>query len=295
MRILVIANHFLVCSARYLTDALVRQGHEVRHIGGKQESRIWGLELPERYTWFPDQYDNLGVSWVPDLVVVSDSDPDMLNVPKELPVNAPVVVFGVDSHVRDYRKDYISHYFLSHYNVSIMQWDDSIMTYTPCAYDPTLHTPSPIPFEAREYDVAMIGVMYPQRAQLVESLRKAGLSVLAGTGLVYDQYVAAYHNARISLCVSACGDVAQRVFETAAMGCVVMSDNCADFPLLQPSGVWIYDPTTLVDEAKAILAQPRAALVNIEAAQAWVRPHTWDARAQLLVETLAEKNLFATF
>jgi len=286
LRILIHAVHYPICSARYAAAAFTRLGHDVRHVGldtGGSGRNIWGLALPEKYIWSQNPPED---GWTPDLCILMDTAyqwhyPD---------ANVPTIVWSVDNHVRHLRQPGISQYFLAHFHgptQPVLHTDES---WLPCAYDPVWHVPSPIPFEAREYDIAMIGVMYPQRVQLVESLRSAGLKVMAGTGLVYDQYVAAYHNARISLCVSAAGDVAQRVFETAAMGCVVMSDNCADFPLLQPSGIWIYDPATLVDEAQSILAQPRAAIANIQAAQNWVRPHTWDARAQLLLDTMAERE-----
>ncbi len=281
MRILIHAIHYPLCSARYAADAFTRLGHDVRHVGLETGRDIWGLALPEKYVWLQNLPED---GWIPDLCILMDTayqwhypDPSV-----------PTIVWTVDNHVRNVRQPGIAQYFLAHSHGPAQPVIYSDEAWLPCAYDPTLHTPSSIPFSAREYDIAMIGVMYPQREKLVESLRKAGLKVLAGTGLVYDQYVAAYHNARISLCVSACGDVAQRVFETAAMGCVVMSDNCADFSMLQPSGIWIYDPATIVDEAQAILSQPRAALVNIEAAQSWVRPHTWDSRATMLLETVGE-------
>lgn len=288
LRILIHAIHYPVCSARYAADAFTRIGHDVRHIGLETGRDIWGLALPEKYVWNQRPPED---GWTPDLCILMDTayqwhhpNPDV-----------PTVVWTVDNHVRNLRQPGIAHYFLAHFYGPAHPVTQPDETWLPCAYDPTLHTPSPIPFEAREYDVAIVGVMYPQRAQLVEALRRAGLNVLAGTGLVYDQYVAAYHNARVSLCVSAAGDVAQRVFESAAMGCVVMSDDCADFPLLEPCGIWIYDPATIVDEAKAILAQPRAAIANIELAKSWVQPHTWDARARLLLETVEREKLADSF
>src|SRR6185295_11323625 len=52
--------------------------------------------------------------------------------------------------------------------------------------------------------------------------------VFAATGLVYDEYRDAYQNARIALCSSVAGDLAQRVFEGAGMGCLVFTDLLAD-------------------------------------------------------------------
>lgn len=310
MNILIVASHYAVCSARYAADAFTRRGHTVRHIGPEMGRTIWGLTLPERYVWTPDDIgipSALKADWA-NLVIVMDSDPAVLDWVKEWHHSA-IIVWGVDNHVRDYRRAWFEHYFLAHRNVSVMEWlsptasltqyfqvhpekrpalfptevqEYTDMTHLPCAYDPTLHTPSPIPFEDREYDVCMIGVMYPHRWAIVQALRAAGFKVLAGTGLVYDSYVRAYQNSRISLCLSSNGDVAQRVFETAAMGCVVMSDDCPDFQLLKPKGFWLLDdtePETVVQAVKDVLHEPEHAQVMIERAQAWVQPHTWDNRA----------------
>jgi hypothetical protein len=280
MRLLIAAIHYPLCSARYAVDAFRRLGHDVRHVGPETGRHIWGLDLPEKYIW---QQHEPEAGWEPDLCILMDTAFQWHHP------TVPTVVWTVDNHVRNVRQPGISHYFLAHFHgpaQTVLRPDEA---WLPCAYDPTIHTPSPIPFEMREYDVAMIGVMYPHRVQLVDSLRCAGLKVLATTGLIFDQYATAYHNSRISLCVSASGDVAQRVFETAAMGCVVMTDTCADFALLRPRGLWIYNPATIADEARAILAQPRTAIANIHAAQTWVKSHTWDHRAQHLLETFAEQ------
>lgn len=311
MNILIVANHYAVCSARYAADAFKRLGHDVRHIGPEKGREIWGLALPAEYAWKAQAkpYD-----WTPDLSIVMDSDEALLNYADSEAnrAKAPVVVYGVDNHVRDYRRPCFNHYFLAHNKVSIMpmtfiyeqptamiennpysiadfiprnverSWE---VTHLPCAYDPQWFTPSAIPFAQREYDVCMIGVLYPQRVALVDALRKAGLKVLAGTGLVYEAYRDAHHNSRIALCSSVAGDVAQRVFESAAMGCAVLSDRCADFTLLRTKGVAIYnDVDNAVELAHKLLANKAAlAQANVEHSQAWAAPHTWDARAQVIV------------
>lgn len=278
MRILIVANHYPVCSARYMTAACARLGHDVRHVGAAMGRHIWGLELDARTVWQPDgDLDTRWRDWQPDLVVVMDSDPAILNT---VDFDAPTVVYGVDNHVRDYRRPQFDRYFLAHRGVSLMDWGGD-MQHLPCAYDPVTFTPSPLPFAERPYDVAMIGVMYPQRWALVDALKAAGLRVAIGTGLVYEQYARVYHQARVSLCASFCGDVAQRVFETAALGCVVLSDPCPDFALLQPRGVLVYRD---LDEAVALaqVALHEGAPLAVES-QAWVRGHTWDARAREIV------------
>ena len=309
MNILIVANHYAVCSARYASAAFERLGHTVKHVGPAMGRNIWGLTLPPEYVWEPTEgwsLDIMGSHYANlDLVVIMDSDPVLLD--KANTFAGPKIVWGVDNHVRDYRRDRIDHYFLAHRNVSVMSWDTRIanrpivggsiindgdvqpsdMTHVPCRYDPTLHTPSAIPFEEREYDVCMIGYMYPQRRQVVNALKDAGFKVLAGCGLVYEAYRDAYHNARISLCLSHNGDVAQRVLETARMGNVVMTDNCADYPILKPDGFWLLDdtqPETVVQAVKDVLHEPEHAQAMIERSKAWAEPYSWDNGARKVVE-----------
>lgn len=292
MNILIVANHYAVCSARYATAAFERLGHSVRHVGPARGGDIWGLTLPSEYEWEPQDEGPT----VQDVAIIMDSDPKVLDDAVTLAEYMPVIVWGVDNHVRDYRRGWFDHYFLAHRHVSVMVWYSDPndyearhkdMSWLPCCYDPTLHTPSPIPFEDREYDVCMIGVMYERRWALVKALKAAGLSVLAGCGLVYENYVAAYHNARIALNISVKGDVAQRLFETAAMGNVVMTDVCRDFPLLKPEGFWTLDtgtePEAVVQACKDILHEPEHAQNMVKLSQAWAKDHTWDSRAAQIV------------
>lgn len=276
MNILIVANHYPVASGRYAADALRRLGHNVTTIGPARGTHVWGLHLPSRYAWEPQR-----VPAQVDMTIVMDSDPALLDA-----IGAPAVVWGVDNHVRDYRRPVFGHYFLAHRNVSVTAWGADC-THLACAYDPAWFTPSPIPYNERAYDVAVLGVMYPQRWAAVERLRAAGLRVIAGAGLVYENYRDAHHNSRIALGLSAVGDVGQRVFEAAAMGCVVVSDRCADFEHLQPDGLWVIDDD-LVTDIQSILAAPETAQTMIERSMAWAKPHTWDARAQEVIAWISD-------
>lgn len=331
MKILIVANHWAVCSARYADEAFSRLGHDVRHIGPSKGRQIWGLEVPQKYVWTADgrstwneaEYSTLFGENMPDLVIVMDSDPSILDSQDAGRYHTPVVVWGVDNHVRDYRRPWFDHYFLAHRHQSLMKWDATYsdtagMTHLPCAYDPVRFTPSPIRWDEREYDVCMIGVMYPQRWELVKALRGAGLKVLAGTGLVYDAFRDAYHNSRISLCASVNGDLGQRVFETAAMGCAILTDPLKDLEAedtnaaLGLMGYMVYeDVESCVSAAKELLSNEPIAyqVYNVEqpvlalaggkgmgeygaaTMQAAVRDrHTWDARCKVVLDWYAKEH-----
>lgn len=310
MNILVICNHYAVASGRYIADAFRRLGHEVKHIGQPMGREIWGLTLPPGSEWTPDNETFLITQWRPDLIIVTDTDRTCLNqgVSASELSGAPLVCWTVDNHVRDVRTNGINHYFLAHRNVSVMDWIYDVqlksgagglygvvkgtdMTHLPCAYDPTQHTPSPIPYAERAYDVAILGYMYPQRLAAVKALQAAGLKVIWGCGLVGEAYRDAHHNSRIALSLSFNGDVGCRVFETAAMGCVVMSDACADFDILKPDGIWIIESgKPLAEQVQAILDQPAVAELSIAKSMAWVQSgNRWDDRAQVIVDWYQEQ------
>lgn len=280
MRVMIACIHWPVASGRYIRDAFKRLGCDVRTVGYSSGNVVWGIPVDERYVWQPDgDLTAYWPDWTPDLVVIADS---AWAYHSPMYPDVPHVVWGVDNHVRDYRQAGIERYFLAHRAASLMATDVDDVEWLPCAYDPQWFTPSPIPWEQRRYDVAMIGVMYQRRAELLNALAKAGLAVAAGTGLIYEQYRDVYWQSRISLCVSSAGDLAMRVFETAAMGCAVLSDPVADLAALDPRGIELFDD---VDEAvaKARLLVRDGERWAAEARQ-WVAPHTWDARAQGVID-----------
>lgn len=327
LRIIISCIHYPVSSGRYMANAFRRIGCEVRTLGDSTGAQIWGGTLDDKYIWRSDgDLTTRWHDWRPDLIVHMDS---AFAYHHSYYADVPHVVYGVDNHVRDYRQTGIERYFLAHKAVSVMAWSDfreeivdgelgasihphTDMEWLPCGYDPTYFTPSPIAWDEREYDVAMIGVMYPRRAELLNALSKAGLKVLGGTGWVYEQYATAYHSSRISLCVSANGDLAQRVFETAAMGCAILTDPIADLTnedtnkVLGLKGFAIYDDVeSAVSIAQELLddtpqehqpiAEGEKIVMQLAGAgmgkfgarmmqESVLGKHTWDARARRIVE-----------
>lgn len=286
MKILVACIHYPVASGRYITDAFKRLGHDVRHIGYQSTvAPYWGVEAYDRrgvVTWQEDglltaHWDN----WTPDLVIVADS---AWAYHHPVYQDVPHIVWGVDNHVRDYRQFGAAHYFLAHNAVSIQDMNRPDVTWLPCAAD-SAFVASPIPYDEREYDVALVGVAYAHRQQVVNALKQAGITVMATVGPVYDAYQDVYHNARIALSLSAHGDVGQRVFETARMGNLVVSDDCPDLASLKPQGiVTVKGDAELIDTIKDILAHPDKARKLIAKSLEWSDGHTWEARAQVVVD-----------
>jgi hypothetical protein len=284
MKILLCAEHYAVASGRYMVNALKRMGHDVRSVGPNRGAQIWGMTLDEQYVWLAELPEK---GWTPDLVIYADAHLDWRRFG-----SCPHVVYGVDNHVRDYAQYEADHFFLAHGHGARMGEDN--VTWLPCGYDPVLFTPSPLAWEQRFYDVAHIGVMYNARAELIYALSNRGWRLAYGTGAVYDQYAAIYQNARISLIKSAAGDVAQRVWETAAMGCLLVMDECADaeaLGLVNGENCLIYGTTEgAISGITNALQHPDDAQHIAAAGQAWAQPGTWDARLQVIIEWVMMKS-----
>lgn len=295
MNILVVANHFAVASGRYILEALSSLGHAVRSVGPAQGAAIWGGLVASDQVWVPSEIriTSQGIAigpdeWRPDAVIVADSDPQLLDWCQLLRRYGgpalPIVVWGVDNHVRSYRREWFDHYFLAHHQVSQMSWKDAgDMTWLPCAYDPVMCQPSTIAWQDRAFDVAMIGVLYPQRQAAVEALNQAGFKVIAGTGPIYERYAAIYQQTRLSLCFSAAGDAAIRLWETGAIGCGLISDRLGDSEALGIQGIAYFDsPDSLVATVRDALALPSMGVY----AQTWATPQTWASRAKVVLDWL---------
>lgn len=287
MKLLILAIHWPVASGRYIADALRRMGHDVRTAGPVPEppNAIWGGQVDERYIWTPALPEE---DWEPDAVILADSN---MGVDRATDTLCAWVVYGVDNHVRDYKQfDGIAdHLFLAHGHGARI--GESDVTWLPCGHDPAVFTPGPA-WGKRQYDAALLGVIYDTRAELLYALREGvpDARLAYGTGAVYDQYAAVYQDARISLVRSVAGDVAQRVWETAAMGCLLVMDECPDcaaLGLMDGENCLLYHDTAgAVEKVRWALANEKEATRIAKAGQKWATPGTWDTRMQVIVDWL---------
>lgn len=285
MRVLIFAAHYPVSAGRCMLDAFRRIGVDARSIGPAFGTRVWKIDLPAETAWTPaGSAEASWADWTPDLVLVMDLRAFHHPVYRDV----PHVVYAVDNHVRDFTQAGIAHYFLAHRHGPAMPVDGiPDRTWLPCGYDPTIFTPSAVPWQQRKFDVALIGNLYRQRQMVLEAIRTKieGVRVRAGVGAVYGAYRDIYHDARISLNVSARGDVAMRIFETAAMGCVVVSDPLDDLADLGADGVVACGSVDeMVEKVRELLADAAGSEELARRAAAWAKPHTWDARAAFIRE-----------
>lgn len=299
MRILLSCIHYPVAAGRFMFWALRGLGHEVLTVGPAVGPYLpWAGERNlEPYEWKPDvavSYDGSGAmrtttDWAiqklevkPDLIIQMDANFIMQGKPP-----CPNVLYAIDNHVGAYGayetfdRIFIAHSWGAMHYLPQSEW-------LPCAYDEKQHYDKGL---ARPGEVVIVGANYGPRFELVEFLRGRGVDVLATTGPIYEEYNALYNMAKIALVKSVKGDLAMRVFENMAQGCLVVADRAPDIAKAGfVDGVHYlgYDSPA---ECHAAISWARhnwgAAQAIIANAKQAVKPHTWEARARRILEAVA--------
>lgn len=278
MRILTVFPHHPVIYGRFITEALERLGHDVKHIGEAKHDNGWNKDSVNPDYLYPP--DDLPVGWSPDLVV--NMDEYVRPKPQRIRpfAKAPHVVYSASNNVCDLHTLTYNHTFIALYRGPALPYrNDGTLTWIGCGYDPTLHIPSPIPWEERAYDVCFIGSTYNQRAAALGRLRGAGVRVYQSMGEMYGEYVARYHDSRMALCCA--GDYPgpnMRTYEAPAMGCLpLLARDSYERRWRADDALGWYDD--IVETVNHYLAHPGEAKALVDRAMIWVKPHTWDARA----------------
>jgi hypothetical protein len=267
-------------------DAFERLGHDVRAAGDRDEikNRIWGMRVNARHIWNPKRLEE---GWFPDLVLVMDSFTMIKNR-----LSCATAVYGVDNHVSRYFYDdgiRYDHYFFAHHDGPAMPVSEIGAIWLPCAYDERFFCSTDRSIEERPFDFGFNGVLYHNRAQLIDDIRDSGHSVLSTTGLLYGEYNAVMGLCKVGLCLSVNGDLAIRVFENMASGCVVMTDATKDLERLgaRDGEEFIGFDGTIYDLIKKYDSMSESDLVRIQKnSERWVKNHTWTHRAQRILEVV---------
>lgn len=283
MKILLHFPHFPVSPGRFLASAFTRLGHDVRTIGQYYGDNTGWNETPckreyihvphgDKYYRFPD--------WSPELVVDCD---EYARPPKRRPQykRVPHVMYSASNNVCNILGPF-DHGFIALRKGPALPMDDSgRLTWVGCGYDPTLHTPSPIPWEEREYDVCFIGAAWNKRNYLLGLFKSAGLKVYRGMGEMFAEYVAAYHNSRFGLvCAGDYPGPNMRFFETPAMGCLPIIARSTWEQEIDIPALWYVNPDEAVVLVRQYLDSPGNAKALLDRAMAWVQPWTWERVAQ---------------
>jgi hypothetical protein len=155
--------------------------------------------------------------------------------------------------------------------------------YLPYAYDGTVHYPEN---REKKYDVCLVGLLYPQRAALINKLRADGLKVFYDIGLIFDEYRQVYNESRIALSWSTLQDLPARVWEGMAMGLPVVSNYVPDLDKFFVEGRDYLGFTTLEEAEQQILKLvefPHLQKLIGDQGLATVHPHTYDERVKFIL------------
>ncbi len=293
-RVLLSCLLYPVAVSRYLAWGFEAAGCEVITAGLSTGRFIpWGgqqgMNLPEEYVWTPDipldmrqqptVKDVLAQPVAHDIDLVVSCDPHFV-LQGESPV--PLVCFAVDNHVRDYDARSYDLIFGAH------SWarrsKESIFRWLPCAYAPRWHSDLGI---ERDVEVGFVGVLYDNRMKAAYTLLQNGISMILAMGPAYDESNQLYNRCQSALCISFCGDLACRVFENMAQGCLVlMEKNIIDAGLMELVDGEHYlgfsNDRELLDVVQKARSEAERERI-VKAAKKWVRPHTWEARANMIL------------
>lgn len=285
--------HYPMAIARYFESALRRRSDvELFTVGPYSGTWIpWagGMQLPAKYAKAPDlplpspqnnqlaplpiTYIESQLPWSPDLWLQIDAGWYL----RERPNHGKNVIVGTDPHVLNYdAQRWMSDEFYC-MQTPYMKGGDK---YLPYAFDPVWHSPEEQP---QNYDVALIGLHYPQRDQLVNTLRDRGVSVYYDLGPSFDEARALYNQAMIGLNWSSRQDLTARVFELLGMGRLAVVNRVPDLGNFFEDGKDLIGFDSLDEAVEKVLYyrdNPEEARAIADEGHCKVQPHTWDARIE---------------
>lgn len=197
------------------------------------------------------------------------------------PQNGKNVIVATDPHVLNYDKQRT---FADTFYCMQACYAKPGDEYLPYAYDPIWHAPEE---QERLFDVCLLGLHYPQRNTLVDQLRLNGVKVYYDLGPCFDEARAIYNQAPLAINWSSKNDLTARVFELLGMRRLAVVNNVPDLPRFFRDGKDLVTFTSLEEAIEKILHY----LANEDQLEAiarqgheTVRPHTWDARIEQILE-----------
>ena len=292
MKIVLSGIYYPVAILRYFEAALRRRTDvELFTVGPYTGNKIpWngGVVLPEKYARRPDLVIPGGVvsvatveaklPWKPDLWLQIDAGFYLFGKP-----HCPNFFVGTDPHCLNYDKQrLLADKFFCMQTPYAKQGD----VWLPYAYDPVWHAPrTPQDTQPIIYDAALVGVKYAERVRWIHELRKRNHSVLFENGPSYDEARHLYLQAKIGLNWSSLKDLCARVFEVSALGLCPVINKVPDLDTMGwVDGTHYLGFTDLDGAIRAFeLAIERHQDVSKQA-QAFVQPHTWDARVGQILQ-----------
>lgn len=289
MRLLIVSLHHAIASSRCMTEAFVRLGNDVKHIG--QPTHYFGVaEHPDR-RWIPDDESDQAVfpNWTPDLVLYLDCA--LAYYHHAAYANVPHIWYFQDGHM-DNDMPGMAHYFHASTDSPTALRKPDCFTWLPCAYDPTCHISLNVPFFKRTFDIVHAGSQNGNRKEILKAFEWAGFSCNIQEILYGSNYANAYAQGRVTICEPYMNTgIPSRVFENAVMGNIVCVPRSKDLTRLDAKGlVYVEEPADILSWIAAVETALNSEYL-IPDAQGWAAPHTWDARAQIIIDTVTARGL----
>lgn len=250
-----------------------------------------GMTLPTKYAIPPDlplpangglpvlpmAYVESKLPWQPDLWLQIDAGWFLRGGPE----HGKSVIVGTDPHCLNYdQQRQMADTFYCMQSPYMKPGDK----WLPYAYDPTVHYPEEQP---QSYEVCLIGLLYEGRARLVDELKRRGLRVHYSIGPIFDEYREIYNQAPVAINWSSQNDLCTRVFEGMAMRRAVVANRVPDQEKLFIEGVDLMAFSSLgeaVERVMHLIENPAAAADVAQDGYEAVKPHTWDARVQEILD-----------
>jgi hypothetical protein len=300
-KVLVLSMHYPFAISSYFLKALKnREDVDLKTCG--QHTGTWipwrgGMNLPAKYDNRPDivlggvnmlnkpiAYSLVSAQlgdWKPDLILNIDAGTHWEAKPD---AGCPVATVATDPHVLGYQvpRGYSDFFF----NMQ-KYYSENKDIYLPYAYSTYDHYREQ--GEPYIYDASLIGLQYPQRIELVNSLRNWGNNVYFENGDVFDEARKIYSQTRVGISWSSMRDLIARVFEFMAFGVVPVINRVPDLPLHFKEDVHYLGFDTVpeaVEKVKFALENPEFSDTMVTNALQAVKPHTYDARVQQIFDTV---------
>lgn len=300
MKILMNYRCFPVAMGRYFHWAFERLGHEV-FLVGEQDPRgpdivPWG----DGYSF--SKYKNVPNLLIPyaNMIQVQtvldqiDFKPDILIQAGDIswlqgasPI--PNIIIGTDPHVINYRPrlEYADKFYCMqdiYMQPYKLEFPDKKMEWLPYAYDPTIHKKLDL---EQKYDVVFIGLQYELRMKVLNALKEK-YKVFNELGIIYHESNEIYNQGLIAFNWSSQLDVPARIFEGMACGRLMVTNRLPDLAKLGFEEGLHYVGFDTAEEAireiEYYIANPDKACEIAQRGHEAVKEHTWDARAQKIIE-----------
>jgi len=214
----------------------------------------------------------------------------------------PAALIGTDPHCLNYRKQaalvnaiwIMQKVYMTAYEVTIPglsihpEW-------LPYCYEPVIHYWDPD--AEKDHDITFVGVLYPERVDLLEAMRSMGLSVHYEQGRLMEDGTAIYNRGHIAWNLSSRDDLPMRFWEGLAYRNLVVTNRVSDLKELEAWGCFegehyvAYDrddPDEMLEKL-AYYCDPyhfgeRDAIAT--AGWVWVQQHTYANRAKKVLHSL---------